>query len=169
MRNIGLTGLHWSQVISLDTIFKHFDICTSWLQSLESLYRVKLTQRRPATFLLKSPLRLAISFFCVCVEEAFFNCIVVDFLPEPALPLSSGGATGSPFPVCWTSVTRLLGARLVLLFCWLFSIAGLQRSRVYFVSLAGNPVLPRGQFKNDGALHSSRTSAYKKGKWIGKN
>ena len=97
LRNIRLTGLHWSHVISLDIIFKHFDICTSWLQSLESLYRVKLTQRRPATFLLRSPLRLAISFFCVCVEEAFFNCIVVDFLPEPALPLSSGGATGFPF------------------------------------------------------------------------
>ena len=55
-------------------------------------------------------------FFFVCGEEAFFNCIVVDFLPELALPLSSGGATGSPFPVRWTSVTRLLGARLVLLF-----------------------------------------------------
>ena len=52
----------------------------------------------------------------MCVEEAFFNCILAVFLPESVLPLSSGGATGSPFPVCWTSVTRLLGARLVLLF-----------------------------------------------------
>ena len=72
-------------------------------------------------------------YFFVCLEEAFFNCIVAVFLPESALPLSS---------VCWTNVTRLLGARLVLLFWWLFF--WFQRSRVYFVSLPGNSVLPRG-------------------------
>lgn len=47
--------------------------------------------------------------------------------------------------------------------CWFTKVESI------FVSLAGNSVLPRGQFKNDGALHSSRTSAYKKGKRIDKN